>query len=206
MWRPDIGGKRASLPCSMRMAGFTQAISANVDQSGNLYFKGREKNVIVTPAGLKIYPEDLEAELRKEPQVRDCVVVGIEVGADDDGNAEPCAVLLLRDASTASDNETSPKSSNAQIRGSRHSSRCAAGWCGAIPIFRARRRKSRSSREFAPQPKRNSALVRPLLPRQRPLASHAASPLAELLARISGQGSGGGRRIRETATQLDRTR
>ncbi len=60
---------------------------------GTLYFKGRQKNVIVTPAGLKIYPEDLEGELRKEPGVRDCVVTGL----DRDGNAEPCAVLLLRD-------------------------------------------------------------------------------------------------------------
>jgi long-chain acyl-CoA synthetase len=65
------------------------------DAAGNLYFKGRQKNVIVTPAGLNIYPEDLEAELRKEPGVRDCVVVGLER----DGNAEPCAVLLLREPS-----------------------------------------------------------------------------------------------------------
>jgi long-chain acyl-CoA synthetase len=64
------------------------------DATGNLYFKGRRKNVIVTPEGLNIYPEDLESELRKEPGVRDCVVVGLER----DGNAEPCAVLLLRDA------------------------------------------------------------------------------------------------------------
>jgi long-chain acyl-CoA synthetase len=64
------------------------------DANGNLYFKGRQKNVIVTPAGLNIYPEDLEAELRKEQGVRDCVVIGL----DRDGNAEPCAVLLLRDA------------------------------------------------------------------------------------------------------------
>jgi long-chain acyl-CoA synthetase len=60
---------------------------------GNLYFKGRRKNVIVTPEGLNVYPEDLEAELRKEPGVRDCVVVGLER----EGNAEPCAVLLLRE-------------------------------------------------------------------------------------------------------------
>jgi 1-acyl-sn-glycerol-3-phosphate acyltransferase len=66
------------------------------DANGNLYFKGRQKNVIVTPAGLNIYPEDLEAELRKEPAVRDCVVIGLER----DGNAEPCAVLLLRDVTS----------------------------------------------------------------------------------------------------------
>ncbi len=59
---------------------------------GTLYFKGRRKNVIVTPEGLNIYPEDLETELRKEPAVRDCVVIGLRL----DGNAISCAVLLLR--------------------------------------------------------------------------------------------------------------
>jgi len=62
-----------------------------LDEAGNLYFKGRKKEVIVTPAGLNIYPEDLEAALRRQPEVRDCVVVGIERG----GNAEPCAVVIL---------------------------------------------------------------------------------------------------------------
>jgi long-chain acyl-CoA synthetase len=64
-----------------------------LDESGNLYFKGRKKEVIVTPGGLNIYPEDLEAALRHQPEVKDCVVVGIERG----GNAEPCAVVILRD-------------------------------------------------------------------------------------------------------------
>ena len=63
------------------------------DDTGNLYFKGRKKDVIVTPAGLNIYPEDLEAALREQPEMKDCVVVGIER----DGNAEPCAVLILRE-------------------------------------------------------------------------------------------------------------
>jgi long-chain acyl-CoA synthetase len=63
------------------------------DAEGRLYFKGRRKNVIVTPAGMNIYPEDLEKAVRSQPGVRDCVVMGIER----DGNAEPCAVLLLED-------------------------------------------------------------------------------------------------------------
>jgi long-chain acyl-CoA synthetase len=64
-----------------------------LDAAGNLYFKGRKKEVIVTPGGLNIYPEDLEAALRRQPEVKDCVVVGIERG----GNAEPCAMVILRD-------------------------------------------------------------------------------------------------------------
>jgi long-chain acyl-CoA synthetase len=64
-----------------------------MDEEGNLYFKGRSKNVIVTPAGLKVYPEDLEQALRKQPQVRDCVVFDLAKG----GNAEACAVLLMND-------------------------------------------------------------------------------------------------------------
>lgn len=64
-----------------------------LDEQGNLYFKGRKKDVIVTAAGLNIYPADLEAALHSQPEVRDCVVIGLDRG----GNAEPCAVLLLHD-------------------------------------------------------------------------------------------------------------
>ena len=62
-----------------------------LDAEGNLRFRGRKKNVLVTPAGLNIYPEDLEGALRKQLAIRDCVVLPIER----DGNAQPCAVLLL---------------------------------------------------------------------------------------------------------------
>jgi long-chain acyl-CoA synthetase len=63
-----------------------------LDKKGNLYFKGRRKNVIVSPEGMNIYPEDLESALRRQQEVRDCVVFGIER----DGNAEACAVLILQ--------------------------------------------------------------------------------------------------------------
>ena len=65
-----------------------------MDAEGSLFFKGRRKNVIVTPAGMNVYPEDLEAALRRQAGVRDCVVVGIER----EGNAEACAVLLLENS------------------------------------------------------------------------------------------------------------
>ena len=64
-----------------------------LDPEGNLFFKGRKKEVIVTPAGMNVYPQDLEEALRLQPETCDCVVIGIDRG----GNAEPCAVLVPRD-------------------------------------------------------------------------------------------------------------
>ena len=65
-----------------------------MDAEGNLRFRGRKKNVIVTPAGLNVYPEDLEAALKRQPAIRDAVIISL----DRNGNAEPCAVLLLTSA------------------------------------------------------------------------------------------------------------
>ena len=56
-------------------AGCAPAILANSTPKGILRFRGRKKNVIVTPAGLNIYPEDLEAALRRQPAIRDAVVI-----------------------------------------------------------------------------------------------------------------------------------
>jgi len=67
-----------------------------LDADGNLFFKGRKKEVIVTAAGMNVYPQDLEAALRAQPDVRDSVVVGVGRGR----NSEPCAVLILRDPRT----------------------------------------------------------------------------------------------------------
>jgi long-chain acyl-CoA synthetase len=63
-----------------------------LDAEGNLFFKGRKKDVIVTPAGMNVYPEDLEAAVRSQPEVKDCVVVPLASG----GNAEACAVMIFQ--------------------------------------------------------------------------------------------------------------
>ena len=46
-----------------------------LDAAGSLSFRGRKKDVIVTAAGLNIYPEDLEAALLRQPQIRTAAVV-----------------------------------------------------------------------------------------------------------------------------------
>lgn len=64
-----------------------------MDEQGNLYFKGRKKDVIVTAAGMNIYPEDLEAALKAQPEIRDCAVIGIETAQ----GPELLAVLIPKD-------------------------------------------------------------------------------------------------------------
>src|SRR2546423_1029617 len=64
-----------------------------VDDEGNIFFKGRKKDVIVTAAGLNIYPEDIEAALNRQPEVKESAVVGVEGPR----GPEPLAVLIMRD-------------------------------------------------------------------------------------------------------------
>jgi long-chain acyl-CoA synthetase len=170
------------------------------DANGNFYFKGREKNVIVTPAGLKIYPEDLEAELRKEPGVRDCVVVGIER----DGNAEPCAVLLLRDSSSASDSSTPAIVERANAR--------------LAPFQQMRRWMVWRDPDFPRTPSQKPVLARiraaveaefgtraTALGDATPLATPAPTPLGEILARVSHRGSApGGASAKLQLTSIER--
>jgi long-chain acyl-CoA synthetase len=70
-----------------------------MDEEGNLYFKSRKKDVIATAAGLKVYPEDIEATLNRDPEVRDSAVIGIQGPL----GPEPLAVLLLRDEYSEAD-------------------------------------------------------------------------------------------------------
>jgi long-chain acyl-CoA synthetase len=67
-----------------------------MDEAGNLYFKSRKKDVIVTAAGMNIYPEDLEAALNAQPEIRDSAVVGIDTAQ----GPEPMAVLILNNERT----------------------------------------------------------------------------------------------------------
>lgn len=47
-----------------------------LDASGNLVIRGRKRDMIVTPEGLKVFPEDVEAVLNRLPGVRESAVIG----------------------------------------------------------------------------------------------------------------------------------
>jgi long-chain acyl-CoA synthetase len=64
---------------------------AKRDDAGELRFLGRLGDAIVTSAGLNIYPSDLEAALKRQPGVRDCVVIPCEFAT----GIEPVAVVLF---------------------------------------------------------------------------------------------------------------
>ena len=65
---------------------------ARKDEEGQLHFLGRKSQVIVTPAGLNVHPEDVEAALNAQPGVEASAVVPLLTAA----GTEPAAVLLFR--------------------------------------------------------------------------------------------------------------
>jgi len=53
------------------------------DEQGRLFIKGRKKEMIVTPEGLNVFPEDVERVLDDLPGVRESGVVGVSQGTDE---------------------------------------------------------------------------------------------------------------------------
>ncbi len=70
---------------------------AAFDAAGNLQFRGRKKDVIVTSSGLNIYPEDLEAALLRQPGVKAAAVIETDAGH----GPEARAVLVMQHAAPA---------------------------------------------------------------------------------------------------------
>ena len=74
------------------------------DADGRLYIKGRKKEMIVTPEGLNVFPEDVERTLLELPGVREAAVVGIARESEERVHAvlvlEPAADIdqIVRDA------------------------------------------------------------------------------------------------------------
>jgi long-chain acyl-CoA synthetase len=88
-WRSDETGARDN-------GWFPTGDLGEFDKAGHLYFKGRKKDVIVTAAGMNVYPEDIELVLRQQPEVKDTVVIPFSSSR----GPEPFAVLSLNHAGT----------------------------------------------------------------------------------------------------------
>ena len=76
------------------------------DAQGRLFIKGRKKEMIVTPDGLNVFPEDVEPVLDDQPGVRESAVVGAVEGEQERVHAvlvvDPGADVdaIIRDANT----------------------------------------------------------------------------------------------------------
>jgi long-chain acyl-CoA synthetase len=74
------------------------------DEQGRVFIKGRKKEMIVTPEGLNVFPEDVERVLNDLPGVRESGVIGVASGAEERVQAvlvlEPGADVnaIVRDA------------------------------------------------------------------------------------------------------------
>ena len=69
------------------------------DSDGRLFIKGRKKEMIVTPEGLNVFPEDVERTLNDLPGVRDSAVVGVAHG----GEERVHAVVVLEPGADVND-------------------------------------------------------------------------------------------------------
>jgi long-chain acyl-CoA synthetase len=55
----------------------------DVADDGQLYIRGRKKEMIVTPEGLNVFPEDVERVVTRVAGVRDVAVVGAQIGTEE---------------------------------------------------------------------------------------------------------------------------
>ena len=69
-----------------------------LDTEGFLTLRGRKKDMIALPDGQKVYPDDVEGILTRDPRLRDATVVGLDA---DGSGAKVHAVLLLDDPAAA---------------------------------------------------------------------------------------------------------
>ena len=95
-----------------------------LDADGRLLIKGRKKEMIVTPEGLNVFPEDVEQALNDQPGVLDSAVVGAPVAGS---NAERVQAVLLLAPGT--DADLVVRHANVRL-GDHQKIRASAVWAG----------------------------------------------------------------------------
>ena len=96
-----------------------------MDAEGRLLIRGRKKEMIVTPEGLNVFPEDVERVLNEQPGVLDSAVVGAPVPGSTAERVQ--AVLRL---SPGTDADVVIRAANTRL-GDHQKIRASAVWTGA---------------------------------------------------------------------------
>ncbi len=85
--------KRGSEPVCAQDGWLHTGDLGDIDADGQLYYRGRKKDVIVLADGTNVHPQDVEALLNASTAVRESTVVGVETP----GGWRVHAVLILTD-------------------------------------------------------------------------------------------------------------
>jgi long-chain acyl-CoA synthetase len=96
----------------------------SIDDEGRLHIRGRKKEMIVTPEGLNVFPEDVERVINEQPGVRESAVVGAPVGT---GTAERVQAVVVLEEGASLDEIV--RAANARL-GDHQKIRAAVAWHG----------------------------------------------------------------------------
>ena len=112
------------------------------DEQGRIFIKGRKKEMIVTPDGLNVFPEDVERVLNGLPGVRESAVVGVAQGGEERVHA---VMVLDPDA----DKDAVVRAANGRLQDHQRI-RSASVWnAGSLPRTEGTRKlKRRAIREW----------------------------------------------------------
>ena len=137
------------------------------DAEGRLFIKGRKKEMIVTPDGLNVFPEDVERTLNALPGVRESAVIGVVR----EGEERVHAVLVLE---PGVDLNAIVRDTNAQVQ-DRQRIRSASIWpADRLPRTEGTRKLKRAAiREW-------------VAAGEQPLKTEGGGTLEALIARFAG--------------------
>jgi long-chain acyl-CoA synthetase len=108
------------------------------DEQGRVFIKGRKKEMIVTPEGLNVFPEDVERVLNELPGVRESAVVGIALGAEERVHA-----VLVLDA--GADKDAIVRAANSKLQDHQRIRGASVWTAGALPRTEGTRKLKRAA-------------------------------------------------------------
>jgi long-chain acyl-CoA synthetase len=156
-----------------------------VDAQGQLHIRGRKKEMIVTPEGLNVFPEDVERVLNELPGVVESAVVGAPLPGS---TAERVQAVVV--AKPGTDLDDLVRQANAQLQ-DHQKIRAVVRWtAGELPRTEGTRKlKRRELKQWLTGNRERSAAIT--------TGRHAAATVAGLIARFAP-----GRTI-ESSTTID---
>ncbi len=141
-----------------------------IGPDGQLYIRGRKKEMIVTPEGLNVFPEDVERVLTDIPGVKDAAVVGAPIGSEERVHA----ALVLE---PGTDIDAVVREANAHLEDHQKIRRALAWPEPELPRTEGTRKLKRTAvREWV----KGGAIV-------APAAARGADELTALLAKYAGR-------------------